>query len=531
MELKTEVLVIGGGVTGAGVARDLVMRGIDTILVEKGDLAAGATGRCHGLLHSGGRYVIKDQESAVECIKENVILKRIASRTIEDTGGLFVSLPGDDESYADRFLAACDAAGIQTQVLSLSQALRLEPNLSREAKTVVKVPDGAVDPFALTIDNARDAARRGCRILRHTKLVGIDVEKGRVTGAEVHDRVTDERHHIRTKRIINATGAWAGHVAGLAGANVPLTLSKGSLLIFNRRINNTVINRLRPPGDGDIIVPNEPTSIIGTTSITVSDPENFTVTKKEVDLMMKEAGLVLPPSAEARVIRAYAGIRPLVAAQDADSGRDISRSFSILDHGKQDGVRGFYSIVGGKLTTYRLMAEKMVDVVAEEMGVHIPCSTASEPLFGSEDGEHYRLEDRFTSIETVEEGEEQEGKVEEIVCECELVTKDEVLKVINEMKTSNLNDIRQRTRVGMGSCQGGFCTYRLLGILHELDMVPQYEANEILTSFMEERWRGIRPVLWGDQLREEQLVEGIYLGIFALDKIQPLGKKASKSKK
>jgi len=528
LELKTEVLVVGGGVTGAGVARDLVMRGIDTILVEKSDLAAGATGRCHGLLHSGGRYAVKDKESAVECIEENTILKGIASRTIEDTGGLFVSLPGDDESYVDRFLAACDAAGISAQVLSLSQALRLEPNLSREAKTIVRVPDGAVDPFSLTIDNARDASRRGCRVLRHTKLVGVDVAKGRVTGVDVHDRVTDEHHHIRAKFIINATGAWAGHVAGLAGANVPLTLSKGSLLIFNRRINNTVINRLRPPGDGDIIVPNEPTSIIGTTSITVTDPENFAVTKKEVDLMMKEAGLILPPSVEARVIRAYAGIRPLVAVPDADSGRDISRSFSILDHGKLDGVRGFYSIVGGKLTTYRLMAEKMVDVIAGEMGVHIPCSTASVPLFGSEDGEHYRLEDRFTTIETVED--EDEGEVEEIVCECELVTKDEVLKVIDEMKTSNLNDIRQRTRVGMGSCQGGFCTYRLLGILHELDMVPQYEANEILTSFMEERWRGIRPVLWGDQLREEQLVEGIYLGIFALDKIQPIKRKTPKAK-
>jgi len=169
-----------------------------------------------------------------------------------------------------------------------------------------------------------------------------------------------------------------------------------------------------------------------------------------------------------------------------------------------------------------------VDAIAGEMGVHIPCATASVPLFGSEDGGHYQLEDRFPAIETVED--EKEGEVEEIVCECELVTKDEVLKVIDEMKTSNLNDIRQRTRVGMGSCQGGFCTYRLLGILHELDMVPQYEANEILTSFMEERWRGIRPVLWGDQLREEQLVEGIYLGIFALDKIQPLKRKASRSK-
>ncbi len=108
--------------------------------------------------------------------------------------------------------------------------------------------------------------------------------------------------------------------------------------------------------------------------------------------------------------------------------------------------------------------------------------------------------------------------VEEIVCECELVSKREIVSVVKDTGTKDLNDIRVRTRVGMGSCQGGFCTYRLLGILHELQMVPDYEANEILIDFLEGRWKGIKPILWGDQLREEQLIEGIYMGIFALDK-------------
>src|SRR5512136_1389395 len=121
MDFHTEVLVVGGGATGAGIARDLVMRGIETILIEKGDLAAGATGRCHGLLHSGGRYAVKDHESAVECIEENKIIKRIASKAVEDTGGLFVSLIDDDESYTDRFVSACFRIGIETINLTLSQ--------------------------------------------------------------------------------------------------------------------------------------------------------------------------------------------------------------------------------------------------------------------------------------------------------------------------------------------------------------------------------------------------------------------------
>jgi len=515
MDFHTEVLVVGGGATGAGIARDLVMRGVETILIEKGDLAAGATGRCHGLLHSGGRYAVKDQESAVECIVENKIIKTIAAKAVEDTGGLFVALPEDDESYVDRFVSACFRIGIETVNLTPSQAKRMEPNLSDEATVIIRVPDGAVDPFMLTVMNASDAQERGARIRRHTELTGVVVERGRVKAALVRDNLTGQTHRIRTRYVVNATGAWAAQVARMAGAKINMTLSKGSLLVFNRRINNCVINRLRPPGDGDIIVPNEPTSIIGTTSITVKDPEDFRVTDREVEIMMREAGLMLPESAEARVIRAYAGIRPL-AAPETGSGRDVSRTFTIIDHKKTNDTEGFLSIIGGKLTTYRLMAEKITDIIAANLGVSIPCSTATTPIRGTEPGEHYSLEERFKSIEIVKEDEP--SRVEEIVCECELVTKREIVSVVKETGTKDLNDIRVRTRVGMGSCQGGFCTYRLLGILHELEMVPDYEAIEILIDFLEGRWKGIKPILWGDQLREEQLIEGIYMGIFALDK-------------
>jgi glycerol-3-phosphate dehydrogenase len=525
LDFHTEVVVIGGGVTGTGIARDLTLRGIETILVEKGDLAAGATGRCHGLLHSGGRYAVKDPESARECIEENKILKKIASRNIEDTGGFFVRLPQDDRKYVDRFVTSCDEAGIETEFMTLSEARKIEPNLTEEAEEIIRVPDAAVDPFGLTIDNAADAKANGGKVMIHSEATGIVVERSKVRAVLVRDKNTGETHKIRAKFVVNATGGWAGNVAALSGVHVPLSLFKGSLLIFNRRINNTIINRLRPPGDGDIIVPNEPTSIIGTTSIEVGDPEEFTVTREEVEMMLGEAALMLPPSVDARVIRAYAGIRPLLGAREGaggdEGGRDISRSFSVIDHGVEDDVSGLVSVVGGKLTTYRLMAEKVVDLIAKEMGVHIPCTTAEKPVLGSESGKHYSLGDRFDRIEILSR-KKPEG-IEEIICECELVTKKEILKVIEETGSTDLNDIQHRTRVGMGSCQGGFCTYRLLGILHELGMVPDYEANDILIKFLEERWRGIRPILRGDQLVEEQLMEGIYLGLFALDKVGKTG--------
>src|SRR3954447_22348194 len=124
--LSTEVLVIGGGATGAGVAWDCALRGYDTILVERRDLGEGTSGRFHGLLHSGGRYAVKDQDAARECIAENLLLRRVLADSIEDTGGLFVSTPDDDPAYGDRFAAGCRATGVPAEEIPVGEALARE---------------------------------------------------------------------------------------------------------------------------------------------------------------------------------------------------------------------------------------------------------------------------------------------------------------------------------------------------------------------------------------------------------------------
>ena len=125
--LRAEVLVVGGGATGAGVAWDAALRGFDVVLVERGDLAEGTTGRFHGLLHSGGRYAVKDRDAAVECIEENVIVRRTMADCIEDTGGLFVTTPDDDPAYGDRFLEGCRASGIPVEEHDVETAQRRVP--------------------------------------------------------------------------------------------------------------------------------------------------------------------------------------------------------------------------------------------------------------------------------------------------------------------------------------------------------------------------------------------------------------------
>ena len=153
------VVVIGGGATGTGILRDLSMRGVKTLLIERGDLASDASGRFHGLLHSGARYAVTDPRSAKECIEENAILRRIGKHCVEKTEGFFVRLEGDGEDYEGQWVAGCAAARIHAKRVDLKEARRLEPHLSRRAVSVFRVPDSAIDGFRLCWQNVASARR------------------------------------------------------------------------------------------------------------------------------------------------------------------------------------------------------------------------------------------------------------------------------------------------------------------------------------------------------------------------------------
>jgi glycerol-3-phosphate dehydrogenase len=308
--------------------------------------------------------------------------------------------------------------------------------------------------------------------------------------------------------LINATGVWANQFLKLAGLHIDLALSKGTMLITNQRLNQRVINRCRPPSDGDIIVPNDTVSILGTTSVRSEEVENFEVTSSEVSLLIKETSKMVPAIQETRLIRAYAGIRPLFQSEEKGQDREISRGFALIDHGKRDGVKNLITITGGKLVTYRLMAEKTSDLICQKMGIDAHCSTHVKPL--SSVSESPKLKDRLKKI-----GQPFSADGGGILCDCELIRREEVEEIFKEEKLKDLQDILHRTRLAKGTCQGGFCVYRLLGVLHDLKMMDE-DSNKILKGFLEERWKGIRPVLWGATLREEELIESIYKGLFNL---------------
>ncbi|WP_152040235.1 FAD-dependent oxidoreductase [Salinigranum salinum] len=377
MSVETDVLVAGGGATGAGIARDLALRGVDVVLVERGGLASGTTGRSHGLLHSGARYAEADERGAEECLAENEILRDIAGACIRDTGGLFVQLAEDDPDYFEAKRDACAEIGIPTETLAPDEAREVVPGLAPETERVMEVPDAVIYPSRLVAANAAAARDQGATVHPHAPVEDIVVEDRQVTGVRLGGAV-DER--IDADYLVNATGAWAGKVAAMAGLDVQMKPTRGVMVSMDYDELGPVLNRCRDPDDGDIVVPHEDEAVVGTTSVPVRDPDEYETEEWEVEKSIDECAEMLPPIADASAVRTWWGVRPLYAPdEDARGGRGISRGFFLLDHA-DDGIDNMASIVGGKLTTYRQMAEAVADLVCDDLGVDTDCVTAERRM-------------------------------------------------------------------------------------------------------------------------------------------------------
>lgn len=535
-----DVIVIGGGATGAGTARDCARRGLRTLMLERHDIATGATGRNHGLLHSGSRYAVTDRESAEECIKENMILKRIASHCVEKTDGLFLTLPEDDIAFQSKFIEACHTAGIDAKAIDPKEALHLEPSANPSIIGAVVVPDGTVDPFRLTLSNIVDAKQHGATIETYHEVLGLIKEQNRVIGVKVYDHITKQEKNLYASVVVNAGGIWGQKIAEYADLKIKMFPAKGSLLIFGHRVNNMVLNRCRKPADSDILVPGDTICLIGTTSTHVpyEEIDNMYVTPEEVDILIREGGKLSPTLLQTRILRGYAGVRPLVASDDDPTGRNVSRGIVLLDHATRDGLEGFITITGGKLMTYRLMAEWATDLVCKKLNNTTPCTTAESNLPGSQQSTE-EINQKMTSVPTTIRksaiyrlGDMAENlkanKVTEnsLVCECEEVSVGEVEYAINELHVNNLIDLRRRTRVGMGTCQGELCACRAAGLMNHYQVLSPDKSKEDLTIFLNERWKGIRPIAWGDTLRESEFTSWVYEGVCGLDMKQEQIKKA-----
>ena len=518
-EIAVDVAVIGGGSTGVGVMRDAALRGFSVALVDKSDLGQGTTGRFHGQLHSGGRYVVSDPESASECASENAVLRRIHADAIEDTGGLFVSLPGDDLDYSERWKSGATAAGVPFEEISCSAALKREPRLNPGLTRAFVVRDASIDGWQLVWGAARSAMDHGAHLLTYHRVVGMERFGSRIEALRCRDERSGEDLVVRCGQGVNAAGPWAGHVAELAGCkDVDVVPGRGVMVAMNHRLVNSVINRCVWPGDGGTLVPAHTVCIIGTTDVRADDPDNLAIPHAEVQQMLDSGEDMVPGFRKARAPRAWAGARPLFrdTRVSDDDTRHMSRGMSILDHAQRDGIENFISVIGGKLSTYRLMAEKVVDLVCEHEGGPRPCTTAQEPVSGRSSHGPHRVSDRLSQREH-ERAKDLSGAAgdrldDQVICECELMTRGMLTTLMREQPSASFDDLRRQLRMGMGPCQGGFCSQRAAGIGVAEGLWTSPEATLKLREFVERRWHGVRPVLYGEQARQAALNNWIHRG-------------------
>lgn len=378
--LETDVLIIGGGITGLGIARDAAMRGFRIVLLEREELGSGTSGYFHETLHSGARYAVTDPVSAKECFTENIILKRILKSAIQETGGLSIAIEKDDLKYSEKLYKACKDLSIFIEELSPAQTLKREPQMTPRLVRAFLLADGHIDgkkAIALTKNSVKEL---GVEVYTHHEVIRLQKNKV-IEAVIVQDKKTGDQKTISGSFVINAAGVWAGKIALLAGITIPLIADKGAMVVVKDHPVKSVVNWCRMPSDGDLIVPSDAGCILGTTSTQTTDLDTHNVEQWEIDKLMTVGDQMIPGLAASKIVRAFAGVRPLYFPDShSEDSRSVSRSFQVINHKTSDDISNFISIVGGKFTIHRLMAERVVDEMCHNLGVKKSCRTASVPV-------------------------------------------------------------------------------------------------------------------------------------------------------
>ena len=379
------IVIIGGGGTGAALAHDLTLRGFNVSLFERGDFLSGATGRHHGLLHSGARYAAHDPMATSECIQENSILRNIAPEALEQNDGLFVAIHESDVDYRREFLDSCLSCGIAATELKADQARAFEPALSPDLKLAVRIPDATMDPWRLPMHFFATARSNGARFHRFTEVVDVHRTNGTVSEIRVFDHRNHQEYDVKGDLFINAAGAWAGQICAMAGIKLPLQPGPGVMVSVQGRLTNMVINRLNRAGEADIIIPQRELSVLGTTVWLADNPDTIKYPPEHVSKILNQCAEMVPSVANAPIHSIWCAPRPLIVQQQEQNPLQISRTFDCFDHKTKDNLEGLISLIGGKATTLRAMAEKTADLVCRKTGRDIACKTKTEKLL------HYRM--------------------------------------------------------------------------------------------------------------------------------------------
>src|SRR4051812_14823458 len=498
------------------------MRGFSTMLVEKKDFAAGSSGANSGMIHGGIRYLMFDANvTRLSCLDSGYI-QRIAPHLLFRIPFLIPYMPSGHDLFDRAYLYGTECYmeeydryqplknGKPHTRLTDAEVHELEPGIAQGTLGAVTMDEYGIDPFRLCTLNARSAAEHGAEIRNHTQVTAL--EPGWIVELNGSEKV-------QAKIVFNAGGPWAPKIAALAGYELKIRPGKGVHVTLDRRLSNYGVICKAIDNRDVFVMPHEDSSIIGTTDDDFyGDPDELSVSQDEIEYLLTAAERAFPAVRKARILRAWAGVRPTLWNWGMLEDR-LSRDHEIVHHGG-----GFYSIVGGKLASFRAMAEDAVNQVASALHKGTRCETHIRPLPGGERAapgaeELSRKHDvpafaaaRVAYRHGAEASDvlalaDDRPELRAVCCPCEGVTFAELEFSRTREFAPALTDLRRRCRLAMGVCQGARCIGPAAALVGSLD-----QARELL----DERWKGQRPVLSGDGLAQAELLQATYFGTGAL---------------
>src|SRR6266851_1343768 len=539
-----DLIVIGGGVNGTGIARDAAMRGLKTLMLEKKDVACGASGASSGMIHGGIRYLRYDRKVSELASIDSGYIQRIVPHLLYRIPFIIplvakdVSHPNARERYlaygTEVYFGVYDLyqpykRGKPSVRMTAEEVYSLEPSLRRTLIGGMSMDEWGIDAPRLCALNVQSAQRHGATVLTYTEVHGFTRGlQGEIVGVQAFDARTRSSTTYTGKLVVNVAGAWAPQVAALANVEVRIRPGKGVHLSLDRRFSNYGIIASAVDGRQIFIIPHEDTSVIGTTDTDYyGDPDDLRVTQDEVEYLIEGIESVIPTIREARILRAWAGLRTTLY-EYGKLNDTLSREHAIYDH-RAEGAANLFTLIGGKLASYRFQSEEMTDLACKQLDRGGECRTHLEPLPGGESfpnvqdlARDYRAPEPMVGRMAYRHGAnavkicelmEREPELRASLCPCEQTSYAEAAYCIREENVRHLVDLRRRCRIAMGPCQGTQCAGPAAALFARERRLSPEETHRELLRLLESRFQAKRSVLDGEELAQEELNRGNYLTV------------------
>jgi glycerol-3-phosphate dehydrogenase len=505
--------VVGGGLTGAGIARDLALRGVSVLLLEQGDWGGGAT---TWTLHGNPRSVELDPDTGRLVREESAHIVAIAPHLVRRRPMLVPLLPDERLPGPTGALPHLRVDGVE--------ARRLEPGLSPHVTEALVMEEWTVDPHRLAWANVLDASRAGAVAQNHTRVDALLRDGARVTGVRL--RAPDgSRTEVRARVVVNAAGPWAARVARLAGLDLMLRPAKAVHVVYDRQLSDFAISAEAVDGGEVVLVPHGGVTLLGTADADhYGDPDAAEILPDDVDYLVQAAERVFPSIREHRPVRGAAAVRAALFQWRTPAG-DLIRRFEAVDHERRDRVPGLLTAAGGMLPLYRLAAERAADVVCGRLGVRAGGTTASRPLPGAggvaaparELARDHGIPALAAARLLGRHGSEapevlQDARRGRLVCRCEALTEAELVHAARHEQVRTLPDAFRRVGLAAGPCAGAGCVERAAEVLgRELGWSPS-QRREACRDHRTAVWPGRAPVLDRTGWAQEELAYGLRRG-------------------